>query len=132
MLIVNRVHVQVFIVEHDSQKNRKENDESSSTLSSMKKNRQSSSKSKTANEMNIENDLIRNENSRSTASHAYVNLIVRTRIFVDKRICVCDTNESFSNKIQIKIVRDQKTAREIQKKRFVSLSKKQKILFREK
>jgi type IV secretory pathway VirJ component len=46
----------------------------------MKKNRQSSSESKTANEMNIENDLIRNEKSRSIASHAYANLIVRTRI----------------------------------------------------
>jgi hypothetical protein len=46
----------------------------------MKKNRQSSSKSETANEMNIENDLIRNEKSRNIASHAYVNLIVRTRI----------------------------------------------------
>jgi hypothetical protein len=30
--------------------------------------------------MNIENDLIRNENSRSIVSHAYVNFIVRTRI----------------------------------------------------
>jgi hypothetical protein len=80
MLIVNRVHVQAFIVEHDSQKDRKKDDESSSTLSSMKKNCQSSSKSKTANEMNIENDLIRNEKSRNIASHAYVNLIVRTRI----------------------------------------------------
>jgi hypothetical protein len=45
----------------------------------MKKNRQFSSKSKTANEMNIENDLIRNEKSRSIVSHAYVNFIVRTR-----------------------------------------------------
>jgi hypothetical protein len=37
-LIVNRVYVQAYIVEHDSQKNREENDESSSILSSMKKN----------------------------------------------------------------------------------------------
>jgi hypothetical protein len=84
-LIVNRVHVQAFIVEHDSQKNKKKDDESSSTLLSMKKNRQSSSKSKTANEMNIENDLIRNEKTRSIASHAYVNLIVKTRILSTKK-----------------------------------------------
>jgi hypothetical protein len=38
-LIVNRVHVQVFIIEHDLQKNQKKNDESSSILSLMKKNR---------------------------------------------------------------------------------------------
>ncbi len=92
-LIVNRVHVQAFIVEHDSQKNRKENDESSSILSSMKKNRSFFSKSKTANEMNIENDFIRNEKTRSIASHAYVNLIVKTRIL--------STEESVSA-IQIK------------------------------
>jgi hypothetical protein len=79
-LIVNRVHVQAFIVEHDSQKNRKENDELSSILSSMKKNRQSSSKSKTTNEINIENDFIRNEKSRSIALYTYVNLIVKTKI----------------------------------------------------
>jgi hypothetical protein len=36
-LIVNRVQIQAFIVEHDSQKDREENDESSSILSSMKK-----------------------------------------------------------------------------------------------
>jgi hypothetical protein len=60
-LIVNRVHVQAFIVEHDSQKNREEDDESSSILSLMIKNRQSFSESKTTNEMNIENDFIRNE-----------------------------------------------------------------------
>jgi hypothetical protein len=35
-LIVNRVHVQAFVIKHDSQKNRNKNDESSSTLSSMK------------------------------------------------------------------------------------------------
>jgi hypothetical protein len=51
----------------------------------MKKNRQSSSESKTTNEMNIENDFIRNEKSRSIISHAYVNLIVRTRILSTKK-----------------------------------------------
>jgi hypothetical protein len=50
----------------------------------MKKNRQFSSESETANEMNIENDLIRNEKSRSIASHAYANLIVRTRVLSTK------------------------------------------------
>ncbi len=93
-LIVNRVHVQVFIVEHDSQKNRKKDEESSSILSLMKKNRQFSSKSETTNEMNIENDFIRNKKSRSIASHAYVNLIVRTRIL---------STEEFMSAIQTKI-----------------------------
>jgi hypothetical protein len=46
----------------------------------MKKNRQSSSNSETTNEMNIENDFIRNEKSRSIVWHAYVNSIVKTRI----------------------------------------------------
>jgi hypothetical protein len=45
----------------------------------MKKNRQFSSNSETANRMNIENDSIRDENFESTASHAYANLAVRTR-----------------------------------------------------
>jgi hemolysin activation/secretion protein len=50
----------------------------------MKKNRQFSSESETTNEMNIENDLIRNEKSRSIASHAYVNFIVRTKVLSTK------------------------------------------------
>ncbi len=93
----------------------KKNDESSSMLSSMKKNCQFSSKSKIINEMNIENDFIRNEKSRNIVLHAYVNFIIKTKILLKKKICVCDTNESFSSKIQIKIVRDQKTTRKIQK-----------------
>ncbi len=62
----------------------KKNDESSSILSSMKKYRQFSSKSKTTNEMNIENDFIRNEKSRNIASYAYVNFIVKKRILSTK------------------------------------------------
>jgi hypothetical protein len=92
-LIVNRVHVQAFIVEHDSQKDREEDNESLSTLSSMKKNRQFSSKSKTTNEMNIENDFIRNEKTRSIISHAYATLIFRTRIL---------STEEFVSAIQTK------------------------------
>jgi hypothetical protein len=52
----------------------------------MKKNCQFSSKSETANKMNIENDFIRNENFESTASHAYVNLTVRTRVLSTKEL----------------------------------------------
>jgi hypothetical protein len=59
----------------------------------MKKNRQFSSELKTANEMNIENDLIRNEKTRSIVSHAYVNLIVRTKIL---------STEEFVSAIQTK------------------------------
>ncbi len=99
-LIVNRVHVQVFIIEHDSQKNREKNDESSSTLSSMKKNRQFSSKSKTANEMNIENDFIRNEKSRSIVSHAYVNLIVRTKVLSTEKSVSAIQTKAFQAKFE--------------------------------
>ncbi len=99
-LIINRVHVQAFIVEHDSQKNREEDDESSSILSSMKKNRQSSLKSKTANEMNIENDFIRNEKSRSIASYAYVNFIVKTRILSTKEFVFAIQTKAFQTKFE--------------------------------
>jgi hypothetical protein len=84
-LIMSRVHVQAYNAEHDSTTNRR-NDDSSSVLFFMKKNCQSSSDSKTANKMNIENDSDRNENSESTASHAYVNFIVRTRILSAKKL----------------------------------------------
>jgi N-acetyl-gamma-glutamylphosphate reductase len=61
----------------------------------MKKNRQFSSKSKTTNEMNIENDFIRNEKSRSIASHAYVNLIVRTKILSTKEFMSAIQTKAF-------------------------------------
>jgi hypothetical protein len=101
-LIVNRVHAQAFIAEHDSQRNRKKNNESSLILSSMKKNRQFSSKSKTANEMNIENDLIRNEKSRSIVSHAYVNFIVRTRILSTEESVFAIQTKAFQAKFESK------------------------------
>jgi hypothetical protein len=81
---MNRVHVHAFNAERDSLMNR--NDESSSILFSMKKDRQFSSNSETANKMNIENDSIRDENFENTASHAYVNLAVRTRILSTKEL----------------------------------------------
>ncbi len=92
-LIMNRVYVHAYNVEHDSQMNR--NDELSSILSSMKKNCQFSSKSKTANKMNIENDFIRDENFESTASHAYVNLIVRTRVLSTKELVFAIQTKAF-------------------------------------
>ncbi len=130
-LIVNRVYVQAFVVEHDSQKDRKENDESSSILSLMKKNRQSSSKSKTANEMNIENDFIRNEKSRSIASHAYVNLIVRTRILSTEESVFAIQTKTFQAKFESRsfVIRKQhekfkKTFRFVAKKTEDSVSRK--------
>jgi hypothetical protein len=81
---MSRVHVHAFNVERNSLMNR--NDESSSILFSMKKNRQFFSNSETANKMNIKNDFIRNENFESTASHAYVNFVVRTRILSTKEL----------------------------------------------
>jgi hypothetical protein len=81
---MNRVHVHAFNVEQDSLMNR--NDELSLILSSMKKNRQFSLNSKITNRMNIENDFIRNEIFENIASHAYVNLVVRTRILSTKEL----------------------------------------------
>jgi hypothetical protein len=66
----------------------------------MKKNRQFSSKSKTANEMNIENDFIRNEKSRSIASHAYVNLIVRTRILSTEEFVFAIQTKAFQARFE--------------------------------
>ncbi len=130
-LIVNRVHVQIFIVEHDSQKNRKKNDESSSILSSMKKNHQSSSKSKTTNEINIENDFIRNEKTRNIASHAYVNLIVRTKILSTEKSVFAIQTKAFQVKFESKslVIKKQhekfkKTFRLVVKKTENSVSRK--------
>jgi hypothetical protein len=66
----------------------------------MKKNRQFSSKSKITNEMNIENDFIRNEKSRSIASHAYVNLIVRTRILSTEESVSAIQTKAFQAKFE--------------------------------
>jgi hypothetical protein len=90
---MNRVYVHTYNVEHDSQMNR--NDELSSILFSMKKNCQSSSKSKTANRMNIENDSIRDENFESTALHAYANLVVRIRILSTRKFVFAIQTKAF-------------------------------------
>jgi hypothetical protein len=68
----------------------------------MKKNRQSSSKSKTTNEMNIENDFIRNKKTRSTVSHAYVNLIVRTRILSTEEFVFAIQTRTFQTRFESK------------------------------
>jgi hypothetical protein len=68
----------------------------------MKKNRQSSSKSETTNEMNIENDLIRNEKSRSIASHAYANLIVKTRVLSTKESVSAIQTKAFQARFESK------------------------------
>jgi hypothetical protein len=92
-LIISRVHVHVYNVESDSQTNR--NDELSSILFSMKKNCQFSSNLKTANTMNIENDFIRDKNFENIASHAYVNLIVRTRILSTEELVFAIQTKAF-------------------------------------
>jgi hypothetical protein len=61
----------------------------------MKKNRQFSLNSKTTNEMNIENDFIRDENFESIASHAYVNLAVKTRILSTKEFLSAIQTKAF-------------------------------------
>jgi hypothetical protein len=90
---MSRVHVHAFNVERNSLMNR--NDESSSILFLMKKNRQFSSNSETTNEMNIENDFIRDENFESIASHAYVNLVVKTRILSTKELVSAIQTKTF-------------------------------------
>ncbi len=90
---MNRVYVHVYNVEYNSQMNR--NNELSSILFSIKKNYQFFSKSKTTNKMNIENDFIRDENFKSTASHAYVNLIVKTRILSTKKLVSAVQTKAF-------------------------------------
>jgi hypothetical protein len=45
--------------------------------------------------MNIENDFIRDENFKSTASHAYVNLIVKTRILSTKKLVSAVQTKAF-------------------------------------
>jgi hypothetical protein len=61
----------------------------------MKKDRQFSSNSETANRMNIENDFIRDENFESIASHAYVNFIVRTRILSTEELVSAIQTKAF-------------------------------------
>jgi hypothetical protein len=45
--------------------------------------------------MNIENDLIRDENFESTASHTYVNFVVRTRILSTKKLVFAVQTKAF-------------------------------------
>jgi hypothetical protein len=97
----------------------------------MKKNRQSSSKSKTANEMNIENDFIRNEKSRNIASHTYANFIVKTRILSTKKFVSAIQTKAFQAKFESRslVIKKQhekfkKTFRLVVKKTKDSVSKK--------
>jgi hypothetical protein len=90
---MKRVHVHTFNVERDSLMNR--NDESSSILFSMKKDRQSSPNLKTTNKMNIENDIIRNKNFENIVSHAYVNFAVRTKILSTKELVFVIQTKTF-------------------------------------
>jgi hypothetical protein len=97
----------------------------------MKKNRQFSSKSKTANEINIENDLIRNEKSRSIVSHAYVNFIVKTRILSTEEFVFAIQTKAFQAKFESRslVIKKQhekfkKTFRLVVKKTENSVSKK--------
>jgi hemolysin activation/secretion protein len=96
----------------------------------MKKNRQSSSESKTTNEMNIENDFIRNKKTRSTASHAYANFIVRTRILSTEKSVFAIQTKAFQARFESRsfVIRKQhekfkKTFRFVVKKTKDSVSK---------
>ncbi len=126
---MNRVHVHAFNVERNSLMNR--NDKSSSILFLMKKNRQFFSNSETANKMNIENDFIRDENFENIASHAYVNLAVKTRILSTKNLCLQYKRKLFMHD-SIQDHSRSKSSTKNSRKRFISLSKKQRILFRKK
>ncbi len=118
---MNRVYVHAFNVERNSLMNR--NDESSSILFSMKKNRQSFSNSETTNRMNIENDFIRDKNFESTASHAYVNFVVKTKILSTKNLCLQYKQKFFMHDSIQNHSRSKSNTRN-SKKRFISLSKK--------
>jgi hypothetical protein len=109
---MNRVHVHAFNVKQNLLMNR--NDESSSILFSMKKNRQFSSDSKIANKMNIENDFIDNENFEIIASYTYVNLIIKTKIFSTKKFVFIIQTKAFHAKFDSRLFKIKKTAREIQ------------------
>ncbi len=85
-LIINHVYVQTYNVEQNSLKNRKKNDELSFVLFLMKKNNQFSLNLKTTNKMNIKNDFVRDENIKNIVLHAYVNLIVKTRILSTEKL----------------------------------------------
>jgi hypothetical protein len=61
----------------------------------MKKNRQSFSNLKTTNKMNIENDFIHNENFENIASHAYVNLVVKTKVLSTKKLVFAIQTKAF-------------------------------------
>jgi hemolysin activation/secretion protein len=97
----------------------------------MKKNRQFFSKLKTTNEMNIENDFIRNEKTRSIVSHAYVNLIVKTKILSTEEFVSTIQTKAFQAKFESRslVIRKQhkkfkKTFRFVAKKTEDSVSKK--------
>ncbi len=105
----------------------------------MKKNRQSFLKSKTTNKMNIENDLIRNKKTRSIVSHAYVNLIVRTKILSTEKFVFAIQTKAFQTRFESKslVIKKQhekfkKTFRLVVKKTENSVSKKaiEKIVYK--
>jgi hemolysin activation/secretion protein len=50
--------------------------------------------------MNIENDFIRNEKSRNIISHAYANLIVRTRILSTKEFVFAIQTKAFQARFE--------------------------------
>jgi hypothetical protein len=96
-----------------------------------KKNLQSFLKSKTTNEINIENDLIRNEKSRNIVLHAYVNLIIRIKILSIKKFVFAIQTKIFEAKFESRsfMIKKQhekfkKTFRLVVKKTEDSVSKK--------
>jgi hypothetical protein len=123
---MNRVHVHVYNVKQDSLMNR--NDELSSTLFSMKKNCQFSLNSKTMNKMNIENDLFATKILK-------VSLFMRILILLSKQRSCRQKNLYLRYKQKLFMydsIQDYsrfKSNTRNSKKRFVSLSKKQKKLF---
>ncbi len=128
-LIINRVYVYVYNVEHDSQMNR--NDELLSILFSMKKNCQFFSNLKITNKMNIENDFIRNENFENIVSHVYVNLVIKTKILSTKNFMFAVQTKTFHVQFDLKSFKIKKQHEKF-KKTFHFVSKKQIILFRKK
>ncbi len=130
-LIVNRVHVQAFIVEHDSQRNRKENDESSSILSSMKKNRQFLQNQRQRMIWTLKTISFATKKHEASFRTRTLILSSEQKSCRQKNLCLRYKRKLFKQDSNQNRSWSKNSTRN-SRKRFVSLRKKQKILFRKK
>jgi hypothetical protein len=81
----------------------------------MKKNRQFTSKTETANEMNIENDIIRDNYLESTAFHAYAHFTIKTRILSTKELVSVVQTKAFQARFESKSFEIRKSHKKLRK-----------------